>query len=228
MANKNMIIRVGICAMEEKLNTTAMRLMADTLRTYRDLEIIVFNNETILNQNEEDWPIVDAFLCFYSIGFPLEKDDAKDVKVYSAPNLSYAELRKSPSVDGHVERSSSGKEKRTVTKLNDEESSLSLRINKAFRQFICGFDILRTNGKSYVCDVNGWSCVKGFNRIGFYEETCGYLHSVLLGQFSSHNMEIETLPDSANSSPLAPSPSLTSSSNNIFTYINTQQYTQEE
>ncbi|EGG21620.1 hypothetical protein DFA_01506 [Cavenderia fasciculata] len=145
----------------------------------------------------------------------VELDDAKDVKVYSTPAMAYAELRKSPSVDGHVERNNLGREMRTVTLLSDEETSLSLRINNAFNQFVCGFDILRTNGVSYVCDVNGWSMVKGTNQDKFYEES-----GKLLGQLLQSVFSQATTPDiRITNQPILPTPSLSSSSNTIFSYI---------
>ncbi|XP_073221281.1 inositol hexakisphosphate and diphosphoinositol-pentakisphosphate kinase VIP2-like isoform X5 [Cicer arietinum] len=83
-----------------------------------------------------------------------------DVKVYTVgPEYAHAEARKSPVVDGVVMRNPDGKE-------------------------VCGFDLLRSEGRSYVCDVNGWSFVKNSHK--YYDDSACVLRKMLLDAKAPH------------------------------------------
>lgn len=119
-----------------------------------------------------------------------------DVKVYTVgPRYAHAEARKSPVVDGKVVRTADGKEQRFPVLLTPQEKEIARMVVLAFGQRVCGFDLLRSErGRSYVCDVNGWSFVKNSHK--YYDDAAGILRMVILSAVQPHRL-------------LAPPPQLT-------------------
>ncbi|CAD5124435.1 DgyrCDS12718 [Dimorphilus gyrociliatus] len=312
-------IIVGICAMNKKSSSAAMKEIVERLELFDELDVIIFEEEIILDQPIEDWPIVNCLISFHSKGFPLDKainyielrkpfvindlymqnkiqdrrdvykelalvnvnqprfaylnrdgrnegndqktdslveeddhvwingilftkpfvekpvsaedhnvyiyypssagggsqrlfrkigsrssvyspvskvrktgsyiyedfmpTDGTDVKVYTVgPEYAHAEARKSPALDGKVERDKDGKEIRYPVLLSAQEKLMARKIVEAFRQNICGFDLLRANGKSYVCDVNGFSFVKNSSK--YYDDCAKILGDMILREFA--------------------------------------------
>ena len=75
-------VNLGICAMEKKSGSKAMKSILENLSKFKEFNIIIFSEEIIFKSEIEKWPIVDALIIFFSDGFPFNK------------GLKYINLRK--------------------------------------------------------------------------------------------------------------------------------------
>lgn len=121
------------------------------------------------------------------------------------PDYAHAEARKSPALDGKVERDSEGKEVRYPVILNAREKLIAWKVCLAFKQTVCGFDLLRANGQSYVCDVNGFSFVK--NSMKYYDDCAKILGNIVMRELAPQFHIPWSIPLEAEDIPIVPTTS---------------------
>ncbi|NXJ99046.1 VIP2 kinase, partial [Corythaixoides concolor] len=331
-------IAVGICSMAKKSKSKPMKEILERLSMFKYITVVIFEEDVILNEPVENWPLCDCLISFHSKGFPLDKavayaklrnpfiindlnmqyhiqdrrevygilkaegillpryavlnrdpnnpqecnliegedhvevngeifqkpfvekpvsaedhnvyiyyptsagggsqrlfrkigsrssvyspessvrktgsyiyeefmpTDGTDVKVYTVgPDYAHAEARKSPALDGKVERDSEGKEVRYPVILNAREKLIAWKVCLAFKQTVCGFDLLRANGQSYVCDVNGFSFVK--NSMKYYDDCAKILGNIIMRELAPQFQIPWSIPLEAEDIPIVPTTS---------------------
>ncbi|XP_069758582.1 inositol hexakisphosphate and diphosphoinositol-pentakisphosphate kinase 2 isoform X10 [Narcine bancroftii] len=331
-------ILVGICAMAKKSKSKPMTQILERLCKFEYISVVIFNEDIVLNEPVENWPVCDCLISFHSRGFPLDKavayaklrnpvlindlnmqyyiqdrrevyrilqeegidlpryavlnrdpdrpdecslvegddhvevngeifqkpfvekpvsaedhnvyiyypvsagggsqrlfrkigsrssvyspestvrktgsyiyeefmpTDGTDVKVYTVgPDYAHAEARKSPALDGKVERDSEGKEIRYPVMLTAMEKLVARKVCVAFKQTVCGFDLLRANGHSFVCDVNGFSFVK--NSMKYYDDCAKILGNIIMRELAPQLQIPWSIPTEAEDIPIVPTTS---------------------
>ena len=68
--------------MKKKSRSRPMTEILERFNRFEYLTVIIFDEDVILNEPVENWPLCDCLISFHSKGFPLDKA------------VAYAELRK--------------------------------------------------------------------------------------------------------------------------------------
>ena len=79
----------------------------------------------------------------------VEPDAVNDIKTYMVGSHICVQTRKSPAFTSTVLRTEEGREVRSCCTLSAEELEVVARVARAFKQTVCGVDLLRANGKTY-------------------------------------------------------------------------------
>ncbi|XP_010550078.1 PREDICTED: inositol hexakisphosphate and diphosphoinositol-pentakisphosphate kinase 2-like isoform X2 [Tarenaya hassleriana] len=70
--------------------------------------------------------------------------------------------------------------------LTPAEKQMAREVCIAFRQTVCRFDLLRSEGRSHACDVNGWSFVKNSYNVRYYHDAACVLRKMFLDAKAPH------------------------------------------
>ena len=86
--------------------------------------------------------------------------------------------------------------------LNNKEKLIARKVCLAFKQMVCGFDLLRANGRSIVCDVNGFSFVKNSSK--YYDDCAKILGNMILRELAPTLHIPWTMPFQLDDPPIVP------------------------
>ncbi|WJX61054.1 inositol hexakisphosphate and diphosphoinositol-pentakisphosphate kinase [Trifolium repens] len=88
----------------------------------------------------------------------------------------------------------------------DVGKQLGSNFSKWTKELVFGFDLLRSEGRSYVCDVNGWSFAKNSHK--YYDDSACVLRKMLLDAKAPYLSSVipPTLPWKVNESMQPPEP----------------------
>jgi hypothetical protein len=78
--------------MDKKSRSKPMAEILSRLDPYL-FDIIIFGNKCIIEDEVEDWPVVDVLIAFYSAGFPLDKVREEGTRGNNTTHQGRAKLR---------------------------------------------------------------------------------------------------------------------------------------